>query len=91
MNFSNFPEPPSFEHVQNNFSQKNIDVLKEIQKTQLDQINHLNKLQLESEQESKINHRRFVIQTVISIASLIAAVVAAVAAIIAFGVITVII
>lgn len=75
--------PPSFEHVQNNFSQKNIDVLKEIQKTQLDQINHLNKLQLESEQESKINHRRFVIQTVISIASLIAAVVAAVAAIIA--------
>lgn len=83
MNLSNIPEPPSFERVQNDYSQKNIDLLEEIRKTQLEQIDYLDKLQLESEKESEINHKRFVIQTVISVASLIAAVVAAVAAIIA--------
>lgn len=83
MNFSNIPEPPSFERIQNDYSQKNVDLLEEIRKTQLDQITQLDKLQLESEKESEINHKRFIIQTIISVASLIAAVVAAVAAIIA--------
>lgn len=56
MNFSNIPEPPSFERIQNDYSQKNVDLLEEIRKTQLDQITQLDKLQLESEKESEINH-----------------------------------
>ena len=83
MNFSNIPEPPSFERIQNDYSQKNVELLEAIRKTQLEQIDHLDKLQLESEKESEINHKRVIIQTIISVASLIAAVVAAVAAIIA--------
>ena len=83
MNFSNIPEPPSFERIQNDYSQKNVELLEAIRKTQLEQIDHLDKLHLESEKESEINHKRFIIQTIISVASLIAAVVAAVAAIIA--------
>lgn len=83
MNFSNIPEPPSFERIQNDYSQKNVELLEAIRKTQLEQIDHLDKLQLESKKESEINHKRFIIQTIISVASLIAAVVAAVAAIIA--------
>ena len=83
MNFSNIPEPPSFERIQNDYSQKNVELLEAIRKTQLEQIDHLDKLQLESEKESEINHKRFIIQTIISVASLIAAVVGAVAAIIA--------
>lgn len=55
MNFSNIPEPPSFERIQNDYSQKNVDLLEEIRKTQLDQITQLDKLQLESEKESEIN------------------------------------
>lgn len=43
----------------------------------------LDKMQSDSEKESKINNKRFIIQTVISVLGLIAAVVAAVAAIIA--------
>lgn len=83
MNFSNIPEPPSFERIQNDYSQKNVELLEAIRKTQLEQIDHLDKLQLESKKESEINIKRFIIQTIISVASLIAAVVAAVAAIIA--------
>lgn len=82
MDFSNIPEPPSFERIRNDYSQKNIDLLDEIRKTQSDQIDRMDKFQLDSEKESEINRKRFVIQTVISIASLIAALVAAVAAII---------
>lgn len=79
MNFSNIPEPPSFERIQNDYSQKNVELLEAIRKTQLEQIDHLDKLQLESEKESEINHKRFIIQTIISVASLIAAVAAIIA------------
>lgn len=70
MNFSNIPEPPSFERIQNDYSQKNVELLEAIRKTQLEQIDHLDKLQLESEKESEINHKRFIIQTIISVACL---------------------
>lgn len=82
MDFSNIPEPPSFERVQNDYSQKNVDLLKEIRRTQLEQIDRMDKFQLDSMKDSETNHRHFVIQTVLSVASLIASVVAAVAAII---------
>lgn len=82
MNFFNIPEPPSFEREQNDYSQKSIDLLKEIKKAQDEQIYLVNKIQDDSEKEAKINRKRFIIQTVLSVASLIAAVVAAVAAII---------
>lgn len=82
MDFFNIPEPPSFERTQNDYSQKSIDLLKEIKKSQDEQIYLVNKIQDDSEKEAKINRKRFIIQTVLSVASLIAAVVAAVAAII---------
>jgi len=43
----------------------------------------LRKMQEDSDKESKINQRRFVIQTVLTVASLVTALVAAVAAVIA--------
>ena len=52
--------------------------------TELQSINEkLDKMQSDSKMESKINSKRFIIQTVISVLGLISAVVAAVAAIIA--------
>lgn len=37
MDFFNIPEPPSFERVQNDYSQKQIDLLNEIKTVQQDQ------------------------------------------------------
>ena len=53
MNFSNIPEPPSFEHVQNDYSQKQIDLLNEIKTVQQDQITLLNRMEKSSSRDKK--------------------------------------
>ena len=53
MNFSNIPEPPSFERVQNDYSQKQIDLLNEIKTVQQDQITLLNRMEKSSSQDKK--------------------------------------
>ena len=60
MNFSNIPEPPSFEHVQNDYSQKQIDLLNEIKTVQQDQITLLNRMEKSSSKDKK----RLIIGTV---------------------------
>lgn len=53
MNFSNIPEPPSFERVQNDYSQKQIDLLNEIKTVQQDQITLLNQMEKSSSKDKK--------------------------------------
>lgn len=53
MNFSNIPEPPSFEHVQNDYSQKQIDLLNEIKTVQQNQITLLNRMEKSSSKDKK--------------------------------------
>ena len=53
MNFSNIPEPPSFERVQNDYSQKQIDLLNEIKTVQQDQITLLNRMEKSSSKDKK--------------------------------------
>ncbi len=53
MNFSNIPEPPSFERVQNDYSQKQIDLLNEIKTVQQDQIKFLNRMEKSSSKDKK--------------------------------------
>lgn len=53
MNFSNIPEPPSFERVQNDYSQKQIDLLNEIRTVQQDQITLLNQMEKSSSKDKK--------------------------------------
>ena len=45
MDFFNIPEPPSFERVQNDYSQKQIDLLNEIKTVQQDQAKLLNQME----------------------------------------------
>ena len=45
MDFFNIPEPPSFERVQNDYSQKQIDLLNEIKIVQQDQAKLLNQME----------------------------------------------
>ena len=49
----NIPEPPSFERVQNDYSQKQIDLLNEIKTVQQDQAKLLNQMEKASSKDKK--------------------------------------
>ena len=53
MDFFNIPEPPSFERVQNDYSQKQIDLLNEIKTVQQDQAKLLNQMEKASSKDKK--------------------------------------
>ncbi len=53
MAFFNIPEPPSFERIQNDYSQKQIDLLNEIKTVQQDQITLLNRMEKSSSKDKK--------------------------------------
>ena len=53
MDFFNIPEPPSFERVQNDYSQKQIDLLNEIKIVQQDQAKLLNQMEKASSKDKK--------------------------------------
>ena len=53
MDFFNIPEPPSFERVQNDYSQKQIDLLNEIKTVQQDQAKLLNQMEKASAKDKK--------------------------------------
>lgn len=83
MDFFNFPEPPSPEYVHDKHMHTQEDLLNQVIDIQHEQLHLINKINDDSQRESRVQTKRFIIQTALSIAALIASVVAAVAAIIA--------
>ena len=59
MDFFNIPEPPSFERVQNDYSQKQIDLLNEIKTVQQDQAKLLNQMEKASSKDNFISNCRY--------------------------------
>ncbi len=73
MDFFNIPEPPSFERTQNDYSQKQIDLLNEIKETQEEQMRILNQMQADSNKETKFNRIGFFITLIVAIIAAIGA------------------
>lgn len=53
MDFFNIPEPPSFQQIQNDYSQEQIDLLEEIKATQENQMKLLNEMNSFSSKDKK--------------------------------------
>ena len=53
MDFFNIPEPPSFQQIQNDYSQEQIDLLEEIKSTQENQMKLLNEMNSSSSKDKK--------------------------------------
>lgn len=53
MDFFNIPEPPSFQQIQNEYSQEQVDLLEEIKATQENQMKLLNEMNSSSSKDKK--------------------------------------
>ena len=73
MDFFNIPEPPSFERTQNDYSQKQIDLLNEIKENQEEQMRITNQMQAYSNKEKKFNRIGFFIPPKVAIIAAIGA------------------